>query len=526
MTLLYFDGFDLHSDPVFTGLDVGAGAMQDAGFYWKAGTITKYVFEPGYSPTGTDLGQGMQVTGSGINYAGGIPLTGKVGRVGFWGKWDSTRQLTLVNFIRTGWGMSFECTSTGLLQIRQNGVLLAASVVPVDTTEWAYYEFYSNANAASYTLYRNNVQWVTAQGTPLVGGSDLTVTLGNQSLDNSPDYIVDHLWVTTGEYPAGTGILGVQVSSALDRYLSSQDGFVGSLVIEGSRYTSVFNKPLVDSQNTSYGHGRNLANVLNFIFTVDPSTGLPWDTGSYATIEKWGLCYEHRAIGDQDPAMMRVVNLTLCTLEHNSGRPLVKNRLVDGAGEFSGPWTKSDPTKSFAWHLSNVPRDNIALVEDTPSVFIDGEGCALFTGPAEPVPGPSFDSVGLTFAEEFREDYKDWVKVDGIGGSFVSYFISGYSVLGEGNRKFQDNYVTVNYENVPTGTAYIQGLWDYSESPDTGRWSMRQIINNKGGDYTHGSARFKIRGHGKALSVKITNHGDHPFVINGWTVLATSNQSP
>ena len=48
MSLVYFDGFDAHISPRFTGLDVGAGSMQDAGLYWTGGTPQKYSFPTGF----------------------------------------------------------------------------------------------------------------------------------------------------------------------------------------------------------------------------------------------------------------------------------------------------------------------------------------------------------------------------------------------------------------------------------------------------------------------------------------------
>jgi len=149
----------------------------------------------------------------------------------------------------------------------------------------------------------------------------------------------------------------------------------------------------------------------------------------------------------------------------------------------------------------------------------------MFSGPAvssEPIDAV-FQDVGVTFAEEFREDYTDWVRIDGSGVNFDSMFVSGYGVYGDGNRKVQSNYVTVNYEYVPTGGAYIQGLWDYTIDPDTGRWSMKQNVYKDDAGYKHGTRRLKIRGHGKTLQLRVSSRDGKPFKINGWTILVSSN---
>ena len=524
MTLLYFDGFDLHNNPVFGGLDAGASLMQDAGMYWTGGTITFYRFLDGY-----EEGRALLVTPGGINTAGGVATGGYRFRSGFWSKMDTDYPVTFTNFTRaelpTAQNLRFTHAGNGQMAIVHGieGTLAISDEGIINDDEWAYYELYADMTLGVAQFSRNGTLVLDVTDIPIVNsGLTYKLDLGVGSLSAGPDLLIDHYWATDGLYPAGDDVLGVQVSAALDRYDSYQDLFVGSLVLGGSRYVSSTNRPIISSQPSAYSSGENLANVLNFKFNTDPSTGLAWSRTSYNAIEKWGLCYVERQ-GDK----MRVVNLALATLEDNDGMPLVVNRPVDGSGEFSGPWTRTDATKSFSWHIQEIPRDFHELAEDAKSLFIDGEGCAMFTGPAgsvDPDP-PTFQAVGLTFAEEFREDYRDFVRVDGAGFSFDSFFISGYSVLGEGNREFQNNYLTVNYENVPTGKAYIQGLWDYSENSSTGRWSMRQSLDNIGGDYMHATRRIKIRGHGKALQIKVTNKGDNPFVINGWTALVTSNTS-
>jgi hypothetical protein len=131
---------------------------------------------------------------------------------------------------------------------------------------------------------------------------------------------------------------------------------------------------------------------------------------------------------------------------------------------------------------------------------------------------------GLTFGEEYREDYLDWVQVNGEGFDFTSYVITGYQVIAEGNRKFQNNYLTVNYENVTEGQAYVQGIWDWTASDTSGRWSMRQLIyRNNDVTNTHDTARVKIRGHGKSLQLKFESQTGKPFSINGWSMLITAN---
>lgn len=516
MTLLYFEGFDMHQR-VIGGLDPGAGSAQDAGYYWRGGTITFYDFFEGY-----EEGRAMNVTTSGTNNAGAVSLDGYTGRIGFWGKIDSAFSVNMVDVLRAGLDITFSHAGSGIMRISHTtGGVLGSSAPGVIDDEWAYYEVFCDAPNGIYQFSRNGFMYINATGPVTNSGLTLGVNLGTPSLESGPDFLVDHLWITNGAYPAGTDILGVQVVGALDHLASSNAGFKGSLVIGGTQYQTPLAIALVGSAE-GYAGGSNIVNVINYLYATDPSTDLPWTTASYNAIDQWGLCYGWTSSKDET----RLAGMCLSYLDDNDGMPLVRYLEVNGMTAFSGPWVKSDPTKTYSSLIGSVPRPFILLEVDAPGLRIADDGCILFNGPAAGAPPdePLLTSIGLTFAEEFREDYRDFVRVDG-GASFESFFISGYSVLGEGNREFQNNYLNINYENVPTGKAYIQGLWDYSENSSTGRWSMRQSLDNIGGDYMHATRRIKIRGHGKALQIKVTNKGDNPFVINGWTALVTSNTS-
>lgn len=517
MTLIYFDGFDLHNR-VLTGLDVGAGAMQDAGYYWRGGTITAYDF-----PVGYDEGRSFWVTRSGTNNAGSLRVGKGEARVGFWAAHNAAAVMTLIHLgdvyqVNPALNITY---SAGSIIMYLGGVIVG-SYPGLATSEWRYHEIYANSTTGVYQVSIDGVLLIDYHDPntyPLL--QTYFLTLSSPSLSSAPFLRFDHLWVTDGPFPEGTDILGVQVSASLDKYDSNSSGFTGSLVIGGERYITPMLSPLVKSQ-ADYGQDGNYVNVLNFGFFNDPSTGTPWTMTGYNAIEKWGLCYVLR---DGVPTKSRVVGLVLNQLVYNQGRPLVRFRRVDGSGEFSGPWTRTDPTKSYSYHLQEVPRSNVEdFTATATALFIEDDGCALFKGPATgPSVQPVFQDIGLTFAEEFREDYTDWVRIDGSGVNFESMFVSGYGVYGEGNRKFQSNYVTVNYENVPTGGAYIQGLWDYTIDPDTGRWSMRQNVYKDTEGFKHGTRRLKIRGHGKTLQLRVSSRDGKPFKINGWTILVSSN---
>jgi hypothetical protein len=130
-----------------------------------------------------------------------------------------------------------------------------------------------------------------------------------------------------------------------------------------------------------------------------------------------------------------------------------------------------------------------------------------------------------TFAEEYDLNYIDWFDGDA-PHLFESYFVSGYRLRGEAQRKFQSNYCTVFSDNTNPSAYFFQGIWDYSTSGNTGRWGSRQKIDFTASDYAYQKRRLKIRGHGIALQYRIESVANRPFDIIGWSVFESVNGGP
>lgn len=145
-------------------------------------------------------------------------------------------------------------------------------------------------------------------------------------------------------------------------------------------------------------------------------------------------------------------------------------------------------------------------------------------------PAPSFkyfcsEVSNVTFADEHDEDYIDWASSIQGEVNYTSYFITGYKVRGQGIRKYQPQYIQVFTRTNGEASSYkIQGIWDYANSPNSGRWSQTQQINNALTRFDTIMRRHKIRGHGYALQFKISSSDGMPFDIQGWSVVDTVNQ--
>lgn len=131
------------------------------------------------------------------------------------------------------------------------------------------------------------------------------------------------------------------------------------------------------------------------------------------------------------------------------------------------------------------------------------------------------DLYHFTFSDESDEDYVDWAASSSV--DYDSYFVTGYKLKGQGQRKFQPNYVHI-FSNNEVPTSYqIQGIWDYATSEVSGRYSSTQVININKYNYDKAFRRIKIRGHGKVLQFKVSSVTGKPFGIQGWSVYETIN---
>lgn len=205
------------------------------------------------------------------------------------------------------------------------------------------------------------------------------------------------------------------------------------------------------------------------------------------------------------------------------------------------PWTITDSTVKVHGILSSElvtrPITLLNVVDSSVNQVIDSSGNIVVSFASSGNADQQFDKYlvsyldgadyKFTFAERTLDSYKDWVAYDGLGENYDSYFITGYRLPGNAILKAQSNWVQV-YSRVLTPVEYhFSALWDFATSGDTGRWSSRHYVTHDTSDtYSNSSKRLKIRGHGKALQMKVSSVTDNPFDIIGWTTVQTINGVP
>jgi hypothetical protein len=145
-------------------------------------------------------------------------------------------------------------------------------------------------------------------------------------------------------------------------------------------------------------------------------------------------------------------------------------------------------------------------------------------------PGPAFKYLTshvqngnfITFSEEY--DNTNWTDFHSVNSTnYPSYFVTGYKLHGKALVKWQPTYLNF-FSRADRPTAYkIQGIWDYANDPNSGRYSTSQTITNGMSRFGMVYRRHKIRGRGLALQLKVTSVDGMPFDIMGWSSIESLN---
>lgn len=165
---------------------------------------------------------------------------------------------------------------------------------------------------------------------------------------------------------------------------------------------------------------------------------------------------------------------------------------------------------------------------------------------------PSTNSAAVSFAYYRDETFRDWKSLDSIGTPFLSYFVTGYEIMGDTARSKQAPYIVVHQKrtetravadvdgnvvaNNPSGL-YMQAQWGWSDSGTSGKWANPQQVYrlprpytlNLGEEIDYGESvittKNRVRGSGKALSLYFYSDGDKDFYLHGWAITFTGKQN-
>lgn len=203
------------------------------------------------------------------------------------------------------------------------------------------------------------------------------------------------------------------------------------------------------------------------------------------------------------------------------------------------PWSvaEADPRLNGVFFIESVPEtislDNV--IDGSGNNVIDGSGNQVIVYSksgiiqSRNVFVTTADFSGTTklqFAVAIDTDYQDWGSYATGPVNFDSYFVTGYKVHGQAQRKFQPNYLFI-YSNTEADTSYkIRGIWDYATTALSNRYSTQQTITHTDNQYSYGHKKIKVRGNGLALQFRVDSNVNAPFDIIGWSIFETVNSLP
>lgn len=157
--------------------------------------------------------------------------------------------------------------------------------------------------------------------------------------------------------------------------------------------------------------------------------------------------------------------------------------------------------------------------------------------------------VKFVFSYYYDQEFKDWKRMNGTGEDAKAYMITGYSTLKESQREKTTPYITFYFNKSETGfsedvngdlfpvnpsSCLVQSQWEWTNSAESNRWSRAfQAYRHKrlyfptsaSDEFDDGNSvvvtKNKLRGYGKALSLKLETEPAKDCQILGWSQVVT-----
>jgi len=165
----------------------------------------------------------------------------------------------------------------------------------------------------------------------------------------------------------------------------------------------------------------------------------------------------------------------------------------------------------------------------------------------------TFRGTAFTISKYLNTSFVDWKSADGTGALYTSYLITGYETFGDTVRGKQIPYAIFFFDRTENGftqvngnlqidnpsSCIVQAQWDWANSANSGKWGNPFQAYRFKRNYTPtGEAdpfdyglrviitKNKLRGSGKALSLKITSEPNKDMKLLGWSYKVEADQFP
>ena len=246
------------------------------------------------------------------------------------------------------------------------------------------------------------------------------------------------------------------------------------------------------------------------------------------------------------------------TLRHNYNRELILDTVL---GSF---YTRTIPVPTDGSFVAGyLAAENFINISNTQQVVVDGESVVVNGEEVvvtEQVRGlsattlsyvsfkPNFSATnyGIFFSNYGNVEYKDWNEVDA-----AAHLVTGYELGGDTQRSKQVLYFTAHFNQSETGfelesgeiglinpsSCLVQARWDFSDSTTSGKWGTpfqayrlrRNYIPLDVSDpfdygYSVITTKTKMRGTGRALSIRFDTEPEKDCHMLGWGMIITGEQ--
>lgn len=162
---------------------------------------------------------------------------------------------------------------------------------------------------------------------------------------------------------------------------------------------------------------------------------------------------------------------------------------------------------------------------------------------------PTATSYRMTLSYYRNSLFKDWITHDMSGADYSSYLITGYELAGDIMRNKQVPYIFFYFNRTEDGfdvdmdlenpsSCFVQSRWDWTGSASSGKWGTpfqayrfkrNYIATGPEDNFDYGYdvivTKSKLRGRGRALSLKIYSETGKDFQLLGWAMPITGGSS-
>lgn len=165
----------------------------------------------------------------------------------------------------------------------------------------------------------------------------------------------------------------------------------------------------------------------------------------------------------------------------------------------------------------------------------------------------TFTGTLFTISKFTNSNFVDWSTAgNGTGANYESYLVTGYEIFGDASRKKQSPYIIFYFEKTESGfeldsngnlqfsnpsSCMVQSQWNWTNSTLSNKWGtpfqayrIHRTYTPTGESDTYNTGdrvittKSKLRGSGKALSLKISAEAGKDLRLLGWSLAVTASQ--